>query len=267
MSAVADMRAVAEMPGANAVPSEGADATSEEQRRRRRRRGGRGNRDEAGPDAGADAGGDALAPAAAPADPAAAAVDGGATDPAATDGAEPAEQADTAERDGARRRGRGRERGRREPRPLLDENGQPIAADTATEPAADTGTVVPMADDTAPASPVAAPEPAPHPAASPAPAAPAAAAAPRPMAAVAPFVLPIGDLQQLAEASGLQWVNSDGDKIRAAQAAMAAEPAPAHVPRERKPVLVQDDGPLVLVETRKDLSQLKLPFEHGAPPA
>jgi hypothetical protein len=25
-----------------------------------------------------------------------------------------------------------------------------------------------------------------------------------------------------------------------------------------------DDGPLVLVETRKDLSQLKLPFDHTA---
>jgi ribonuclease E len=27
---------------------------------------------------------------------------------------------------------------------------------------------------------------------------------------------------------------------------------------------VADEGPLVLVETRKDLSQLKLPFDHGA---
>jgi len=42
---------------------------------------------------------------------------------------------------------------------------------------------------------------------------------------------------------------------------MASEPAPAHVPRERKPTAVIDEGPLVLVETRKDLSQIKLPFE------
>jgi ribonuclease E len=34
------------------------------------------------------------------------------------------------------------------------------------------------------------------------------------------------------------------------------------VPRERKPLVVIDEGPLVLVETRKDLSQLKLPFEQ-----
>ena len=46
--------------------------------------------------------------------------------------------------------------------------------------------------------------------------------------------------------------------------AMAAEPAPIRVPREIKRVVLADDGPLVLVETRKDLSQLKLPFEQGA---
>jgi len=42
---------------------------------------------------------------------------------------------------------------------------------------------------------------------------------------------------------------------------MASEPPPAHVPRERKAVERVDEGPLVLVETRKDLSQYKLPFE------
>ena len=74
-------------------------------------------------------------------------------------------------------------------------------------------------------------------------------------------MLPLNSLQAVAEAAGLQWVNSDTDKIRAVQAAMASEPAPAHVPRERKPVENADTGPLVLVETRKDLSQIKLPFE------
>ncbi len=59
-------------------------------------------------------------------------------------------------------------------------------------------------------------------------------------------------------------VNSDSEKIQAAQAAMAAEPVPVRVPRERKPLVVIDEGPLVLVETRKDLSQLKLPFETSA---
>ncbi len=80
-------------------------------------------------------------------------------------------------------------------------------------------------------------------------------------AAIQPFVLPTGDLQAMAEAAGLQWVNSNEDKIRAAQEAMAAEPKPIHVPREPRPVVAIDEGPLVLVETRKDLTQFKLPFE------
>ena len=86
-------------------------------------------------------------------------------------------------------------------------------------------------------------------------------APPAPVVVAAPFVLPTDSLQAVAEAAGLQWVNSDADKIRAVQAAMADAPAPVHVPRERKPVEVGTDGPLVLVETRKDLSQIKLPFE------
>jgi ribonuclease E len=56
-------------------------------------------------------------------------------------------------------------------------------------------------------------------------------------------------------------VSSDVDKVRSVQAAMASEPRPIHVPRERKPVVLVDEGPLVLVETRKDLNQMKLPFE------
>jgi ribonuclease E len=88
------------------------------------------------------------------------------------------------------------------------------------------------------------------------------ASAPAPVAApVQAVVLPTDTLQAVAEAAGLQWVNSDADKVRAVQAAMASEPKPVHVPRERKPAIVVDDGPLVLVETRKDLSQIKLPFE------
>ena len=76
-----------------------------------------------------------------------------------------------------------------------------------------------------------------------------------------PYELPMGDLSALARDAGLEWVNSDADKIRAAQAAMANEPRPAHVPRERKPLPALDAGPLVLVETRKDLSQLRMPFD------
>jgi ribonuclease E len=79
-----------------------------------------------------------------------------------------------------------------------------------------------------------------------------------------PFELPLTELEQMAQAAGLQWVNSDSDKIRSVQQAMAAEPKPAHVPRDPKPVVVVDQGPLVLVETKRDLSQVKLPFETGA---
>jgi ribonuclease E len=57
-------------------------------------------------------------------------------------------------------------------------------------------------------------------------------------------------------------VNSDADKIRAVQETIAAEPKPVHVPRERPPLVALDEGPLVLVETRKDLSQLDLPFDR-----
>ena len=87
-------------------------------------------------------------------------------------------------------------------------------------------------------------------------------AADRPRVQLPRYELPTASLQQLAEQAGLQWVNSDADKIAAAQALMAAEPRPIHVPREPRPPVVIDEGPLVLVETRKDLSQLKLPFER-----
>jgi ribonuclease E len=83
------------------------------------------------------------------------------------------------------------------------------------------------------------------------------------VAPVAPFVLPLDELNAIAQSAGLSWVNSDEDKIRAVQAAIAAEPKPVHVPRERKPAVVLDDGPLILVETRKDLSQITLPFESS----
>ena len=59
-------------------------------------------------------------------------------------------------------------------------------------------------------------------------------------------------------------MNSDADKIRAAQEAIANEPKAVHVPRERKPPVQPDEGPLILVETRKDLKDVVLPFEEQA---
>jgi ribonuclease E len=96
--------------------------------------------------------------------------------------------------------------------------------------------------------------------------APAAQPAANGLPKVRPFELPVTDLVQVAEGSGLQWVNSDAEKIAAAQAAMAAEPKPVRVPRERPPVVVVDEGPLVLVETRRDLTEMKLPFEQRSLP-
>ncbi len=90
------------------------------------------------------------------------------------------------------------------------------------------------------------------------------AAAPAPVR-IERYDLPTDALQSVASAAGLEWVNSDAEKIRAVQQAMAAEPAPIRVPREPRRQVLADDGPLVLVETRKDLSQLKLPFEAAAP--
>ena len=269
-----------------------ADAGTGEQdgRRRRRRRGGRG-RDEAGTDGSTTA------------DQAAADGD---TDAAAGADEAPASEATPANEDGSRR-GRGRDRQRREPR----EPREPREADSA--PVAEAGAAAlatgrpwweASGDDAAAASPAptvsetpavapAAPEPtvasapavvsaaepvAPAAAVAEAPAAPAmapaapvaAASAPvaSPVAApaaapVAPFVLALDDLQRIAEGAGLVWVNSDSDKVRQVQAAIAAEPQPVHVPRERPPLVIVDEGPLVLVETRKDLSQITLPFDRS----
>ena len=103
--------------------------------------------------------------------------------------------------------------------------------------------------------------------------APVAAPIPVPVAAVAPaavagilpkvqsYDLPMQDLVGVAEGSGLQWVNSDAGKIAEAQAAIAAEVKPVPVPRERPAAVISQEAPLVLVETKRDLGTLQLPFE------
>lgn len=101
------------------------------------------------------------------------------------------------------------------------------------------------------------------PAAAPAPSATADAEAEPLMPRIQAYALPVTDLVQLARDAGLEWVNSDAEKIAAVQAAIAAEPKPVHIPRERPAPVVIDEGPLVLVETRKDLSDMVLPFEQA----
>ena len=108
-------------------------------------------------------------------------------------------------------------------------------------------------------APVAVQQPLPTPVAAPAAVAPAPVAAGMPK--LQPFVLPLAELGQVAQSSGLSWVNSDAQKIAAVKAAIAAEPKPVHVPRERPAAMKIDASPLVLIETKRDLSEMTLPFE------
>jgi ribonuclease E len=78
---------------------------------------------------------------------------------------------------------------------------------------------------------------------------------------VAAYVLQLDALAEVARGAGLEWVNSDADKVRTVQDAIARQPAPVRVPREPRPVVLIDEGPLILVETRRDLASLPLPFE------
>ena len=91
----------------------------------------------------------------------------------------------------------------------------------------------------------------------PTPTAPVRASMPR----IGHYDLPVSELEGLAHASSLEWVQSNPSRVAEVQAAIAAEPKPVHVPRERPPLVVLDEGPLILVETRRDLQQLAMPFE------
>ena len=86
------------------------------------------------------------------------------------------------------------------------------------------------------------------------------------MPKVGAFALPVEQLQQVAQSSGLEWVNSNPERIAMVKAAIAAEPRPVHVPRERPAPVVFDEGPLILVETKRDLSQMQMPFEENRAP-
>ncbi len=84
------------------------------------------------------------------------------------------------------------------------------------------------------------------------------------MPSIAGYDLPIASLTALTESSNLQWVQSDASKVAQVQQSIANEPAPVRLPRVRPPAVVLDEGPLVLVETRKNLSQLNLPFANDS---
>jgi ribonuclease E len=100
-----------------------------------------------------------------------------------------------------------------------------------------------------------------------APAMPTATTAPAPITAVVMPGLPqyqlnLEQLHSVAREAGMEWVQSDAVKVQAVQAALAATPKPIVLPRERKPVAVVDDGPLVLVETRRDLTALAMQMQQ-----
>ena len=82
------------------------------------------------------------------------------------------------------------------------------------------------------------------------------------MPAVTSYSLPEADMTQVASSAGLQWVGSNPEKIAAVQAQIAAEAKPVHVPRPRPAPVAPDNGPLVLVETKRDLRDMTLPFEQ-----
>ena len=131
-------------------------------------------------------------------------------------------------------------------RSYFDRASAPAAATTpASVQSAESTSITPAAPAAAPATATSASSP---------------TTAPAGLPKVQTYVLPVASLIEVAEGSGLKWVNSDPEKIAQAQAAIAAEPKPVHVPRERPPAVVIDEGPLVLVETRKDLNNLNLPF-------
>jgi ribonuclease E len=177
-------------------------------------------------------------------------------------------------------RGDRAEQGDRQERPARDV--QPVVEESAEEPrrsyfatsteAPATMTVAPAAAPVAAAAPVVVPvafapvstPTAPAPVPAPVIAKPVAApvAATTGMPKLQPFALPLAELAQVAQSSGLSWVNSDAEKIAAVQAAIAAEPKPVRVPRVRPAAVQVDASPLVLVETKRDLRNMTLPFEE-----
>jgi len=171
-----------------------------------------------------------------------------------------AENGEPREKRSRDRHGRDRDRSRGERNDRGHGEHQQDRAEPPAQPTLDGFTAVAPTPALEASAPPAESKPAPVQAAQ----APVAAAAPTVgLPQVQAFDLPIDELAQMAQQSGLNWVNSDAEKIRIAQAAIAAQPDPIHVPREILAPVVADEGPLVLVETKRDLRNLNLPFEQS----
>jgi ribonuclease E len=137
------------------------------------------------------------------------------------------------------------------------------AAPVVVETAPVAQPVAPVAVETAPVAPVAPPVEvvAPAPVAAPEPvvtAAPvetapvAAAPAPQPAPVAAAAPAPAANLDAVLEAAGLVWVNTDTDKLHAAQTEAAQHAPTARAPRERKPLPPVDATPMQQVETSQN---------------
>ncbi|MBB5443340.1 MULTISPECIES: Rne/Rng family ribonuclease [unclassified Paraburkholderia] len=79
----------------------------------------------------------------------------------------------------------------------------------------------------------------------------AAAPQPAPVRSAAPAAASADALQPILEQAGLIWVNTDADKLRAAQEAAAQTVKPPRVIRERKALPPDDHTPMQQVETIK----------------
>lgn len=162
-------------------------------------------------------------------------------------------------RDGDERRGRSRDRYGRDRRERAPRGEEAEADGVAAQPLDAAGANGTMELDALPRARAERPT-------APPPSAPIVVEAPAPrsraLPKVQPYDLPLDELAQIAVGSGLQWVNSNAERVAEVRAAIAAEPQPVHVPRERPQAIVVDEGPLILVETRRDLGHLVLPFEE-----
>jgi ribonuclease E len=270
---------------ASPAPEGESAAAQAEREGRRRRRGGRGRRDREEARVGENGvegeAGDAVAPVSVETDPAAEPV----AEAAAGAEVRGDESTEEGREDGRRRRrgrgGRNREEAQADAAvaeavapaaevdavPAAAVVAAPVVADAAPAPVVDVPAVAQVAEPVA--APVVAPVAETAPMAEPlAPVemavaqAPAVAASAAVAVVAAPaYVLQLDELAAVARGAGLEWINSDTDKVRAVQDAIASTPAPVRQPREPRPVVVVDEGPLILVETRRDLAGLQLPFE------
>ena len=82
------------------------------------------------------------------------------------------------------------------------------------------------------------------------------------MPGIARYDLPVDSLISMTQSSNLQWVQSDPIKVALVKESIANEPTVVRVPRLRAAAVVLHEGPLVLVETKKNLSDLSLPFTN-----